>query len=43
MIAEVTGGASGTAQKRYGIQEAQAGNERKRARVEDDDKEDYGR
>ena len=42
MIAEVTGGASGAGQKRYGIQEAQGGDERgyKRAKVEDDDEED---
>jgi len=41
MIAEVTGGASGAGQKRYGIQEARDRNERdsKRVRIEEDDED----
>lgn len=45
MIAEVTGGASGAGQKRYGIQEAEDFSARgsKRARVSEDDSEDERR
>ncbi|KAF3479546.1 uncharacterized protein GIQ15_06522 [Arthroderma uncinatum] len=45
MIAEVTGGSSGSGQKRYGIQEAEEPGQRgsKRARVDDDDDEDRDR
>lgn len=45
MIAEVTGAASGSGQKRYGIQEAEESNPRgsKRARVSDDDSDDERR
>lgn len=45
MIAEVTGGAAGGGQKRYGIQEAGGSNERgsKRARVDDESDDERDR